>query len=70
MTRRAFVSSKSNTGAGEIHFEKANQKSGNFGQKKENISESVNSFAMGAIFLPRSDQELSNGNGPVSVYAL
>ena len=39
-------------------------------QKNEDFSESVNSFAMGAIFQTRSDQELSNDLGLVSVYAL
>ena len=51
-------------------MKKASLKFQELGQKNEDFSESVNSFAMGAIFLPRSDQELSNGIGPVSVYAL
>ena len=41
-----------------------------FGDKNGNISESVNSFYMGAIFLPRLGHELSRNGFVVSVYAL
>ena len=53
MTRRAFLSSKSNTGAREIEIKWASQKSWQLGQKNEDFSESVSSFDFGAIFLPR-----------------
>ena len=38
--------------------------------KNEDISKSVSSIDSGAIFLPRSGQELSRNVGAVSVYAL
>ena len=50
MTRRAFLSSKSNTGAGEIEFKMACQKVIKIDHKNEDISESVNSIDSGAIF--------------------
>ena len=53
MTRRAFLSSKSNTGALEIEFKHACQKVGKIDHKHEDISESVNSFDSGAIFRSR-----------------
>ena len=69
MTRRAFLSSKSNTGAREIEFKHACQKVGN-DHKKEDISESVNSFDSGAIFPSRSGQDISRNVFVVSIYAL
>ena len=39
------------------------------GQKNEDISGSVNSFDFGAIFLPRSGQDLSRNGFVVSVHA-
>ena len=39
------------------------------GQKNEDISESVNSFDTGAIFLPPLGQDLSRNAFVVSVYA-
>ena len=70
MTRRAFLSSKSNIGAGEIEFKQAYQKVIKIDHKNEDISESVNSIDRGAIFLPRSGQDLSRNASVVSVYAL
>ena len=69
VTRRAFLSSKSNTAAGEIEIKRACQKLGQMDQQNEDFSESVNSFDFGAIFLPRSGQELSRNVFVVSVYA-
>ena len=68
-TRRAFLSSKSNTGAGEIVIKKASQNFQELGQKIEDISKSVNSIDTGAIFLPRLGHELSRNGLVVSVYA-
>ena len=70
MTRRAFLSSKSNTAAGEIEINKASQKSWQIAQKNEDISESVNSIDAGAIFPPRSGHELSRNVLVVFGYAL
>ena len=39
------------------------------GEKNEDFSESMNSFDFGAIFLPRSGQELSRNVFVVFVYA-
>ena len=39
------------------------------GPKNEDFSESLNSFDFGAIFLPRSGQDLSRNGFVVSVYA-
>ena len=50
MTRRAFLSSKSNTAAGEIEIKKASQKSWQIARKNEDISESVSSIDSGPIF--------------------
>ena len=69
MTGRAFLSSKSNTCAGEIEFKMACQTSWQIAPKNEDISESVNSIDRGAIFLPRSGQDLSRDVVVVSVYA-
>ena len=69
MTRRAFLSSKSNTGAGEIHIKQASQKSWQLGRKNEDFSKSVSSIDSGAIFLPRLGQDLSRNAVVVSVYA-
>ena len=49
MTRRAFLSSKSNTGAGEIEIKKACQKVVKIDHENGDISESVNSIDSGAI---------------------
>ena len=70
MTRRAFLSSKSNTGAGAIHFQMASQKSWQLRSKNEDISKSVSSIETGAIFLPRGGQDLSRNAFVVFVYAL
>ena len=78
MTRRAFLaltvipkqslsSSKSNTEAEEIELKKGCQKIWYFGVKNGNISKSVNSFGTGAIFWPRSGQDLS-GNAFVGPF--
>ena len=69
MTRRAFLSSKSNTAAGPIQIKKACQKSWQIASKNEDISESVNSIDFGAIFPPRSGHDLSRNVRVVSVYA-
>ena len=69
MTRRAFLSSKSNTGAGEIEIKWASQKSWQIAPKNKDFSESMNSFDIGAIFPPRSGQELSRNVGGMSGYA-
>ena len=45
------------------------QKSWQIVQKNKDISKSVNSIHSGAIFLPRSGQELSRNVVVVSVYA-
>ena len=39
------------------------------GQKNEDFSESLNSFDFGAIFPPRSGQDLSRNGFVVSIYA-
>ena len=70
MTRRAFLSSKSNTGAGEIDFKKACQKSWQIVPKNKDFSESASSIDCGAIFPPRSGHDLSRNVPVVSVYAL
>ena len=70
MTRRAFLSSKSNTGAAEIQIKHDSQKFQELGQKNEDISKSVNSIDSGAIFLIRSGHDLSRNVVVVSVYAL
>ena len=69
MTRRAFLSSKSNTGAGEIVIKKASQKFQELGQKIEDFSKSVSSIDSGSIFLARLGQDLSRNAFVVSVYA-
>ena len=69
MTRRAFLSSKSNTGAGEIVIKKASQNFQELGQKNEDISKSVSSIGRGAIFPSRLGCELSRNGFVVSVYA-
>ena len=70
MTRRAFLSSKSNTGAGEIEIKKACQKVIKIAHKNEDISKSVNSIDSGAIFPPSLGQDLSRNAVGMSVYAL
>ena len=70
ITRRAFLSSKSNTGAREIEIKWASQKSWQLGRKNEDISTSVSSIGSGAIFPPRLGQDLSRNVVVVSVYAL
>ena len=70
MTRRAFLSSKSNTGAWEIEIKRACQKLVKMDHKNQDFSESVSSFDLGAIFLPRSGQDPSRNVFVVSVYAV
>ena len=70
VVKKAFLSSKSNTGAGEIWFKHACQKMGKMDHKNEDFSESVNSFDLGAIFLPSLGQDLSRNAVVVSIYAL
>ena len=70
MTRRAFLSSKGNAAAEQIEIKKPRQKSWQIAPKNEDISKSVNSIHRGAIFLPRSGQDLSRNTFVVSVYAL
>ena len=70
MTRRAFLSSKSNTAAGEIELQLASQKRWQIGPKNEDFSKSVNSFDSGAIFPISSGQDISRNTSVVSVYAL
>ena len=69
MTRRAFLSSKSNTGAREIEIKWASQKSWQIGQKNEDFSESMNSFGLGPIFPSRLGLDISRNRLGVSVYA-
>ena len=69
MTRRAFLSSKSNTGAAEIQIKHASQKFQELGQKNEDISKSVNSFDSGPIFPGRLGHDLSRNVFVVSIYA-
>ena len=61
--------SKSNTGAAEIEIKWASQKSWQLGRKNEDCSESVSSFDAGAIFRPRSGQDLSRNTFVVFVSA-
>ena len=67
VTRRAFLSSKSNTAAGEIELKHACQKLGKIVHKNEDCSKSVNSFHSGAIFQTRLGQELSRNAFGVSI---
>ena len=53
----------------EITLNLGREKIAKMGHKSEDISESVNSFDSGAIFLPRSGQDLSRDVVVVSVYA-
>ena len=69
MTRRAFLSSKSNTAAWEIWFKWACQNPWQLGRESEDFSGSVNSFDFGPIFLPRPGQDLSRNVFVVSIYA-
>ena len=69
MTRRAFLSSKSNTGAGEIQIKRTCQKVRYLAQKNENFSESMNSFDSASIFPSSLDHYLSRNRFVVSVYA-
>ena len=69
VTRIAFLSSRSNTGAGEIEIKQACQKSWQLGRKNEDFSKSVSSFDTGAIFLPSLGQDLSRNRSVVSGYA-
>ena len=62
--------SESNTGAGQIQIKKACQKSWQIAPKNEDILKSVSSIDSGAIFPPRSGQDLSRNAVGVSVYAL
>ena len=70
MIRRAFLSSKSNTGAGEIQIKRACHKLWYLAQKNEDFSKSVSSFDVGAIFPARSGHDSSRNGFVVSVYAL
>ena len=70
MTRRAFLSSKSNTGAGEIEIKRACQKLGKMDHKNQDFSESLNSFDLGAFFWPSLGQDLSRNAFVVSVLFL
>ena len=63
----SLSSSKSNTVAGEIMFKWACQKSVNFGDKNEDISESVCSFDFGAIFRTSLGHKLSRNAFVVSI---
>ena len=67
MTRRAFLSSKSNTAAGEIVIKHACQKSWQIAPKNEDCSKSVNSFDSGAIFPPLLGHDLSRNAFVVSI---
>ena len=67
MTCRAFLSSKSNTAAGEIQLQLACQKCWQIGPKNEDISKSVNSFHSGAIFPPSLGHDLSRNTFVVSI---
>ena len=69
MTRRAFLSFKSNTGAREIQIKHASQEFQELGQKNEDCSKSVSSFDSGAIFRPSLGQDLSRNVFVVSIYA-
>ena len=64
MTSRAFLSSKSNTGAGEIEIQRACQKSWQMGWKIEDFSESVNSFDLEQF------SSLHQGNSYPGMYSL
>ena len=70
MTRRAFLSSKSNTAAGTIQMKKACQKVGKIVQKNKDFLESVNSIDAGTIFPSRLGYDLSRNIFVVSSYAL
>ena len=67
MTRRAFLSSKSNTAAGEIVIKHACQKSWQIASKNEDCSKSVSSIDSGAIFQASLGQELSRNAFVVSI---
>ena len=69
MTRRAFLSSKSNTGAGEIEIKRACQKLWYLVQKNEDFPESMNSFDSGSIFPSSLGHDLSRNRSVVPVYA-
>ena len=69
MTRRAFLSSKSNTAARAIEFQHASQKVGKNDDKNEDFSNSVSSFHSGPIYSPRPGQDVSRNVGGMSSYA-
>ena len=69
VTRRAFLSSKSNTAAGQIETKWACQQLVYMVQKNEDISTFVISIDRGAIFPPRSSHDLSRNVVGVAVYA-
>ncbi len=69
MTRRACLSSKSNTVVREIVHQLGLQECIRFGTKNGNISKYVCSIQSGAIFVPRLGQELSRNVFVVFVYA-
>ena len=70
MTRRAFLSSESNTADGEIEFKKGCQKVGKIDHKNEDFSKSMNSFDFATIFPRRLGHTMSRNVFVVSGYAL
>ena len=69
MTRRAFLSSNSNTAAREIEFLHASKKVGKIYHKNGDFSNYVNSFHSGLIFPDSLGQDLSRNAGGMSIYA-
>ena len=67
---QSLSSSQSNTVCREIVHQLCCQKSVNLGHKLEDFLESVSSFCMGSIFLPRPGHKISRNGFVVSVYAL
>ena len=67
MTRRACLSSKSNTVRREIANKMGVQECVVFGAKNRNISESVCSFHSGPIFFPSLGQKLSRDTFTLSI---
>ena len=68
-SRNVGTGSESNTTAGTIQIKKACQKSWQIAPKNEDISKSVSSIDSGAIFRPRSGQDLPRNVVVVSGYA-
>ena len=69
MIRRAFLALRVIRFDGESRFNWAVKKTVKFGKKNVNISESVNSFCMGAIFPDTSGHKLSRNGFVVALYA-